>query len=98
MDEPGLSDTRPLGPLAASEQRVAAREGHYMPASLLDSQLATLEPLDPDEPGVRITGEGDADAALHEALTALGLHPVRPLPPPPGALERIEAIGPYRNV
>lgn len=26
MDEPGLSDTRPLGPLAASEQRVAARK------------------------------------------------------------------------
>ena len=26
------------------ESRVAAREGHFMPAALLDSQLATLEP------------------------------------------------------
>jgi carbohydrate kinase (thermoresistant glucokinase family) len=29
--------------------RIAARSGHYMPASLLDSQLATLEPPSPDE-------------------------------------------------
>jgi gluconate kinase len=25
--------------------------GHYMPASLLDTQLETLEPLDPTNPG-----------------------------------------------
>lgn len=31
--------------------RVAARHHEYMPASLLDSQLATLEPLGPDENG-----------------------------------------------
>ena len=29
--------------------RIAARTEHYMPASLLDSQLATLEPPQPDE-------------------------------------------------
>ena len=29
--------------------RIAARTGHYMPPSLLDSQLATLEPPQPDE-------------------------------------------------
>jgi gluconokinase len=32
--------------------RLAARKGHFMPASLLDSQLATLEPPAPDEPGI----------------------------------------------
>ncbi len=32
--------------------RLAARKGHFMPASLLDSQLATLEPPHPDEPGI----------------------------------------------
>ena len=32
-------------------QRLAARQGHFMPPSLLDSQLATLEPLGEDEPG-----------------------------------------------
>jgi gluconokinase len=34
------------------ERRQAARPGHFMPASLLSSQLATLEPLEPDEGGV----------------------------------------------
>ncbi|WP_334171224.1 gluconokinase [Sinomonas sp.] len=34
--------------------RMAARDHEYMPASLLDSQLATLEPLEPDEPGLRV--------------------------------------------
>lgn len=32
--------------------RMTARVGHYMPPSLLTSQLATLEPLQPDEPGI----------------------------------------------
>jgi gluconokinase len=31
--------------------RMAARPGHYMPASLLDSQLRDLEPLQADEDG-----------------------------------------------
>ncbi|AXA93000.1 gluconokinase [Massilia sp. YMA4] len=34
--------------------RMAARQGHYMPLSLLDSQLATLEPLQDDEAGLRL--------------------------------------------
>ena len=32
--------------------RLEGRTGHFMPAALLDSQFATLEPLDPDEPGI----------------------------------------------
>lgn len=32
-------------------ERMAARPGHFMPVSLLDSQLATLEALQPDERG-----------------------------------------------
>ncbi len=35
-------------------ERAAARTEHFMPASLLDSQLATLEPLAPDEQGLRL--------------------------------------------
>lgn len=35
-------------------QRAAARTGHFMPPSLLPSQLAVLEPLEPDEAGVAI--------------------------------------------
>jgi gluconokinase len=32
--------------------RLRARLDHFMPASLLDSQLRTLEPLEPDELGL----------------------------------------------
>ncbi len=36
------------------EQRMRTRPGHYMPASLLDSQLRDLEPLQADEAGLRL--------------------------------------------
>jgi len=36
------------------QQRLGNRTGHFMPAALLDSQLATLEPLADDEPGAVI--------------------------------------------
>ncbi len=55
--------------------RVRDRRGHYMPASLLDSQLATLEPLEPDEPGVVVDADGDTSAVVRRALDALGLRP-----------------------
>jgi gluconokinase len=38
-------------------ERVERRRGHYMPASLLASQLSTLEPLAPDEPGITLSTE-----------------------------------------
>ena len=55
----------------AMRARVASRPGHYMPASLVDSQFATLEPPH-DEPDV-IAWPADADlgnglAPLVEAL------------------------------
>ncbi len=52
--------------------RMEHRPGHYMPSSLLQSQLATLEPLEDDEPGVTITNEGSAAQVLDRALAALG--------------------------
>ena len=57
------------------EDRMEEREGHYMPASLLPSQLATLEDLEEDEPGVVIPNEGSAAEVLGRALrlVALGL-------------------------
>ncbi|MFJ4286347.1 gluconokinase [Paenarthrobacter nicotinovorans] len=33
-------------------ERMNSRPGHFMPAALLDSQLATLEPLQEDEAGI----------------------------------------------
>lgn len=37
------------GPRALLAERLASRRGHYMPRSLLESQLATLEEPSPDE-------------------------------------------------
>jgi gluconokinase len=35
-------------------ERLAARHGHFMPSSLLDSQFATLEEPTADEPSIRV--------------------------------------------
>jgi len=45
-------------------KRQAGRLDHFMPASLLASQLATLEPLEPDEHGVVI----DVDQSVHDIV------------------------------
>jgi len=41
--------------------RLGHREGHFMPATLLDSQLAILEPLAADEAGVTVEIEGSPE-------------------------------------
>ncbi len=47
-------------------KRQAARPGHFMPASLVTSQFATLEPLEPDERGVVIDVDQSVDAIVQE--------------------------------
>ena len=47
-------------------KRVEQRTGHFMPSSLVESQLATLEPLQPDEPGVVLSGESPPDLIVDE--------------------------------
>ena len=54
--------------------RMAQRTGHYMPASLLDSQLADLEPPEPDEQAlVRHVGPAPEDIAAQLAPAIRGL-------------------------
>jgi gluconokinase len=57
---------------ALLRERLAARTGPYMPASLLDSQLETLQPLEDDEPGATIPGVGTPDAVVDDLLGVLG--------------------------
>ncbi len=45
-------------------RRQASRPGHFMPASLLASQFATLEPLAPDESGVVIDVDQSIDTIV----------------------------------
>jgi len=53
-------------------ERLGSREGHFMPSSLLASQLRTLEPLGDDEHGITLDITDDpvalADAAVRELL------------------------------
>src|SRR3989441_12985760 len=42
------------GSRATIAPRLAARQGHFMPSSLLDSQFADLEDPQPDEPHIRV--------------------------------------------
>lgn len=44
---------------ASLANRMASRDRHYMPASLLQSQLQSLEPLQDDENALVLTNEGD---------------------------------------
>ena len=50
--------------------RMAAREGHFMPVSLLDSQLATLQPLQPDEDGIVLDIRQPLPVLLEQILQA----------------------------
>jgi gluconokinase len=45
--------------------RIGARAGHFMPAKLLDSQYADLEPLGEDEPGVTVDVAMSPQAIVH---------------------------------
>ena len=49
------------------ESRMSQRTGHFMPVALLDSQFATLEPLQPDEQGVVV----DIDQPLEDIVAKL---------------------------
>ncbi|MFF9098478.1 gluconokinase [Streptomyces sp. NPDC014802] len=60
-----------LDPRAAA-RRIAARTGHFMPPRLLGSQYDTLEPLQPDEPGVTVDASGSPEQVVSAVLRALG--------------------------
>ncbi|WP_425589221.1 gluconokinase [Streptomyces siamensis] len=51
--------------------RLGRRTGHFMPGSLLDSQLAALEPLDPDERGAELDATPDPDTLADLAADLL---------------------------
>jgi gluconokinase len=54
-------------------QRLAHRSGHYMPASLLDSQLADLEPPADDENGIVIDGSSSVLSQIGNIRSTLRL-------------------------
>jgi len=63
------------GPQELIAARLSQRNHEYMPPALLDSQFATLEPLQSDEPGMRLDvtlSPEDIAEAVADALSAAG--------------------------
>lgn len=58
-------------PRKVLEERLRSRVGHYMPASLLGSQLDTLEPLAADEPGVTVRADQPPAEVVGNVLAEL---------------------------
>ncbi|MET8842659.1 gluconokinase [Streptomyces rubiginosohelvolus] len=59
------------GDRALIEERMADRKGHFMPTALLDSQFATLQPLQADEAGVSVDVSGTPEEITQRAAAAL---------------------------
>ena len=53
--------------------RIEHREGHFLPVSMLESQLATLEPLGSDEPGTTLEALEPPDRIADRLVAELRL-------------------------
>jgi gluconokinase len=71
MGAPGARWLHLVGSRALLASRLATRQGHYMPASLLDSQLATLEAPGPDEHAITLDAGAAPDTLVQTALAQL---------------------------
>ncbi len=60
------------GSFALIDARMKARRDHFMPASLLESQFATLEEPTDEENVVRVSIEAGPEAIVAEAVRRLG--------------------------
>ena len=56
------------GPAEVLAERMGDREGHFMPGSLLRSQLDTLEAIEPDEDALVLDVRADPDALVDAAV------------------------------
>ncbi|MBL8288592.1 MAG: gluconokinase [Rubrivivax sp.] len=73
------------GPAELLASRLAARRGHYMPASLLPSQLAALEPPAADEDALALSIEPPPEELAGAAEAWLRGGAPEPFPFSPGA-------------
>ena len=68
---PGLVFLHLVGDPALVRTRLDARQGHFMPPTLLQSQYGTLEPLAPDELGLEVSVEGPTAEVLERLLDGI---------------------------
>jgi gluconokinase len=71
-------------PEAVLAVRLAGRQGHYMPPTLLPSQLAALEPVGSDEPGAAIDANRPQAEIVADILAKVGLPIGKPTDPSGG--------------
>ena len=71
--KPGVQIVYLHGDRGTLEEHVHSRHHEYMPASLLDSQLATLEEPAPDEHVIDVDVGGSIDHTVAELIRRLGL-------------------------
>lgn len=65
---PSLYIVEPWGPIELIAARIAARSHEYMPTTLLKSQYDTLEPLEADEFGIRVSVENTPEQVVEQVL------------------------------
>jgi len=65
---PGVAFIHLAAPEGRLAERAERRKGHFMPASLLDSQYATLEPLQSDERGLTLDATAPVEGLVAEAV------------------------------
>jgi len=70
---PGVVFVHVAGDGSLIEDRMSQRSGHFMPTSLLASQLATLEPPQADEAHVTIAADRTPEEESAEVIDRLGL-------------------------
>ncbi len=72
---PGVVFVHVAGDNSLIEDRMTARSGHFMPTSLLASQLATLEPPQDDEAHITVAADRSPEQERDEVIERLGLAP-----------------------
>ncbi|MEV4811723.1 gluconokinase [Micromonospora avicenniae] len=76
---PGVDFVHLDGSAEVIRDRMARRTGHFMPASLLESQLATLEPAEPDESVLVLDVSLSPEQLVTAAVNGLDLPTVSPV-------------------
>jgi len=75
MREPGVVFVHLDGSAEQIGARLSKRLDHFMPASMLESQLATLEPLASDEAGLVVPLGKTSVEEVADIISRLDLHP-----------------------
>jgi gluconokinase len=70
-DRPEVHLVYLTAPPALIAERLAGRHGHFMPASLLASQLAVLEPPDPDENALTVVMDAPVETVVERIAASL---------------------------